>query len=80
MCPTRMRSIQDTATRAINRYDILYAGDKRDAGVGRGRRRQFLNRYGFRFSTALRNVFVIEMRDSVVFSVVQTAVAFERFG
>jgi hypothetical protein len=29
-----MRSIQDTATVALERYAILYAGDKSDAGVG----------------------------------------------
>jgi len=48
-----MRSTQDTATIALDRYGILYAGDKSDAGVSTGRRRQFLNRYGFRFSTTL---------------------------
>jgi hypothetical protein len=53
MCPTRMRIIQDTAIIALDLCDILYAGDKRDAGVGSGPRRQFLNRYGFRFSTTL---------------------------
>jgi hypothetical protein len=34
MCLTRIRSIQDTATIALDRYDILYAGEKIEAGVG----------------------------------------------
>jgi hypothetical protein len=41
-------------------FDIRYYG------------RPFLDWYGLRFSTTLRNVFVIEMRDTVLFSVVQT--------
>jgi hypothetical protein len=53
-------------------YDTLYGGHKSDAGVGSGRRRQFLDLYGFRFSTTLRNVCVIELSDSVVFSVAKT--------
>jgi hypothetical protein len=51
-----MRSFQDTASMALDRYDILYARDESDAGVGTGRQRQFLNQYGFRFSTTLWNV------------------------
>jgi hypothetical protein len=71
-----MRSIQDTDTIG----DTLYAEDKSDAGVGTERRRQFLNRHEFRFSTTLWNAFLIELLDSVVFSVVQTVMEFERFG
>jgi hypothetical protein len=33
ICLTFMHSIQDMATIAIDRYDILYTGDKSDAGV-----------------------------------------------
>jgi hypothetical protein len=50
---------------------ILYAGHKSDAGVRSARRRRFLGSYGFRFSTVFWDVFVIETRDSIVFSVVQ---------
>jgi len=53
MCLTRMRIIQNTATIAPDRYDILYAGNKSDASVGTVLQRQFLKRYGFRFSTTL---------------------------
>jgi hypothetical protein len=67
-----MRTYQHTAFTVLDRYDILYGGQKRDAGVGSGRRRRFLDWYGFRFSITLWNVFVIEMRDYIVFSVVQT--------
>jgi len=67
-----MRSIRDTATLALDRYDILYAGDKSDAGVGTGHRCQFLNRDGFRFSTTLCNVLEVALHDSVVFSPLQT--------
>jgi hypothetical protein len=34
-----MSTIQNTANIGIDRYDIMYAGDKSDAGVGTGRRR-----------------------------------------
>jgi hypothetical protein len=34
MCLTHMRNIQDMATIALDRYGILYSGDKSDAGVG----------------------------------------------
>jgi hypothetical protein len=74
----RMRTYQHTAFTVLDRYDTLYGGHKSDAGVGSGRRRQFLSWYGFHFSTTLWNVFIIELRDSVVFSVVQTAMEFER--
>jgi hypothetical protein len=66
-----MRSMEDTAPIALI-DDILYAGDKSDAGVGTGRRRQFLNLYGFRFSITLWNVLEIALWDSVVLSAVQT--------
>jgi len=52
----RMRSYQDTASAVLDRYDILYGGHKSDAGVGSGRCRRFVNRYGFCFSTSLWNV------------------------
>jgi hypothetical protein len=74
-----MRTYQDTAFTILDRYDILYSGHKSDAGVGSGRRR-FLDSYGFRFSTTFCNMFVIELRDSVVFSVVQTVMEFEIIG
>jgi hypothetical protein len=61
-------------------YDILYAGHKSDASVGSGRQCRFLDWYGFRFSTTFSNVFVIELRDAVVFSVVQTLMEFKRIG
>jgi len=35
------------------RYGTLYGGHESDAGVGSGRRRRFLDFYGFRFSTTL---------------------------
>jgi hypothetical protein len=75
-----MRIYQHTAFTVLDRYDILHVGHKRDAGVGSERRRRFLDWYGFRFSTTLWNVFVKELRDSVVFSVVQMVMEFERIG
>jgi hypothetical protein len=53
LCLTRMRSILHTANIALDRYDTMYAGDRSDTGIGKGQRRQFLNEYGFRFSTRL---------------------------
>jgi hypothetical protein len=44
-------------------------------GVGSGRRRQFLDWYGFRFTTMLWNVFKVALRDSVLFSAVQTVIS-----
>jgi hypothetical protein len=38
---------EDTTITALDRQGLLYDGYKRDAGVGSGRRRQFLNPYGF---------------------------------
>jgi hypothetical protein len=55
-------------------------GHKSDADVGSGSRRRFLDSYGFCFSTTLRNVLLIELRDSVVFSIVQMIMKFERIG
>jgi hypothetical protein len=75
-----MRTYQRIALTVLDRYDILYGGHESDAGVGSGRRRRFLDWRGFRFSTTFWNVFVIELRDSVVFSVVQTLMEFERIG
>jgi hypothetical protein len=46
-----MHTYQYTAYTVLDKYDILYAGQKSDAGVGSGRRRRFLDLYGFRFST-----------------------------
>jgi hypothetical protein len=67
-----MRTYQYTTFTVLDRYDILYGGYRSDSGVGSGRRRQFLDSNVFRFSTTLRNVIVIELRDSFVFSVRQT--------
>jgi hypothetical protein len=67
-----MRSYQYTTFAVLDRYDIFYGGYKSDASVGSGRRRRFLDSYGFHFSTTLGNVFLIELRDSVVFSVIKT--------
>jgi hypothetical protein len=46
-----MRTYQHTAFTVLDKHDILYGGHKSDAGVGSGRRRRFLDLYGFRFST-----------------------------
>jgi len=70
-----MCTSQFTAFTFVVRYGILYAGHESNAGVGSVRWRRFLDLYGFRFSTKFQNVFVIEMRDSFVFSVVQTALS-----
>jgi hypothetical protein len=67
-----MRTYQHTTFALLDRYDIFYGGYKSYTGVGSGRRRRFLDSYGFHFSTTLENVFLIELRDSVVFSVVKT--------
>jgi hypothetical protein len=75
-----MRTYQHSAFTALARYDILYGGHKRDAGVGSGRRRRFLDLYEFRNSTMLWNVFVIDVRESVVFSVVQTVTELKELG
>jgi hypothetical protein len=53
----RMRTSQNTAFAVHDRCDTLYGGYKSDAGVGSGRRRWFLDLYGFRFSTTLWNVY-----------------------
>jgi hypothetical protein len=53
---------------SLSLTDIFCAGHKSDASVGSGRRRRFLGLYGFGFSTTLWNVFVRELRDSVMFS------------
>jgi hypothetical protein len=45
-----MRTYQHTAFTALDIYDILYGGHKNDAGV------DFLDLYGFRFSTTLKRV------------------------
>jgi hypothetical protein len=74
-----MRTYQHTAFIVLDRYDILNGGHKSNAGVGLGCRR-FLDWYGFRISTTLWNVFVIELRDSILFSVVQTVMEFEGIG
>jgi hypothetical protein len=67
-----MRTYQYTAFTVLDRYDILYAAHKSDAGVGLGRWRRILDVYGFRFSTTFSSVFVTELRDSDVFSVSKT--------
>jgi hypothetical protein len=73
-----MRTYQHTAFTVFDTYDILYDGHESDAGVGSACRRRFLDLYGFRFSTTLWIVNVTELRDSVMFSVVQTILVFER--
>jgi hypothetical protein len=75
-----MRIYQNTASAILQRYGILYGGYKSDAKVGSGRRRRFLDWYLFRFSTTLWKVFVIELRDSVLFSVVQTVMELKEMG
>jgi hypothetical protein len=62
-----MHSYQRNAFTILDRYDIFYGGHKSDVGVVSGCRRRFLDWYGFRFTTTFWNVFVIELRDSVVF-------------
>jgi len=71
-----MRAYQHTAFSVLDRYDILYGGHKSDTGVSSVRRRRFLDWYGFRFSTTSWNVFVIKLRDSVTFLVVQMVMDF----
>jgi len=51
---------------------MYYTQDETDTGVGSGRRRRHLDRHEFRFSISLWDLFVTELRDSVVFSVLQT--------
>jgi hypothetical protein len=68
----RMRTYQHIAFTVLDRYDILYGGHKSDAGVASGRRRRFLDLCGLSFFTTFCNEFVIDLRDTVVFSVVQT--------
>jgi len=70
VCHRRMRTCQHIAITVLDRYDILFAGNKSEAGVGSERRRRFLDWYGFLFSTTMWNVFVRELYDSVVFSAV----------
>jgi hypothetical protein len=48
-----MRTYQHTAFAALHRYHVFYGEHKSDAGAGSGRRRRFLDSYGFRFSTTL---------------------------
>jgi hypothetical protein len=75
-----MRTYQHTSFGVLDDYDIFYGWHKSDAGAGWGRRRRFLDCYGFRFSTSLWNLFVIELRYSTVFSVVLTVMGIERIG
>jgi hypothetical protein len=56
-----MRTCQHIAVTVLDKYDILFAENKSDAGVGSGRRRRYLDLYGLRLSTTLWNVFVIEV-------------------
>jgi len=42
-----MRSYQHPAFTVLDKYDILYFGNKSDAGVGSGRRCRFLYWNGF---------------------------------
>jgi hypothetical protein len=75
-----MRSKQHIAFKVLNKYDILYRGQKSDAGVGLGRRRRCLDFQRITLLHNVLNVLVIELRDSVVFSVVQTVMEFENNG
>jgi hypothetical protein len=75
-----MRNYQHVGFDILDRYDIFYGGDEKDAGVVSGHRRRILNFYGFPFSTTLGNEFLKELCDSVVFSVVQMVMEFERIG
>jgi hypothetical protein len=75
-----MRTNQHAAFTVFDTYDTLYGGNKRNVGTGSGRRRRYLDWYGFRFSTTSWNVSVIELRDAVVYAVVQTVMEFERNG
>jgi hypothetical protein len=75
-----MRTYQHIALAVLDRYNTFHGGHQSDVGVGSGRRRRFLDLYGLRFFMTLGNVFVIELRDSVVFSVVETVMKFERIG
>jgi hypothetical protein len=75
-----MRTYQHTAFTVPDRYDIFYLGYNFDAGVGLGRRRRFLDLYGFRFSKKLRNMFLIEVCNFIVFSAVETVMEFEGIG
>jgi hypothetical protein len=76
----RMRTYQHTASTLLERCDILDGRHKSDAGVGSGRRRRFWDLCGFRFPTTFWNGFLIDLRDSVVFSVVQSIMELERIG
>jgi hypothetical protein len=62
----------------LDRYDILYGGQKSDAVLVSGLRRRFLDWYVLRFCRTAWKVFVIELRFSIVCSVVQTIMEFER--
>jgi hypothetical protein len=63
-----VRTYEHTAFAVRDRYDILYGGHESDASVSSGRRRRFLNWYGFHFSTTLWMVhpasYAVETRAS----------------
>jgi hypothetical protein len=67
-----MRTYQETTCTDLDTYYILNAGHKTDAGVGLGLRRRFLDSYGFLFCTSYSNLFLTELRYSIVISVVLT--------
>jgi hypothetical protein len=48
-----MRTYHHTDLTVLDRYDIMYGGQKSGAGVGSCRRSRFLDSYGFRFSTPM---------------------------
>jgi hypothetical protein len=73
-----MRTYHHTTFKLLNGYDILYGGQKSDAGFCAWRRRRFLDSYGFCFSSTLLNVFVTEMWDSVVFGSTDGPLKFQR--
>jgi hypothetical protein len=51
-----MSTYQHIVTTFLNRYDILFAVDKSDAGVGSGRRRRFLDFMDFASPQRLKRV------------------------
>jgi len=75
-----MRTYQHKAFTVLDRYDILYAGHKCDAGVGSGRRRRFYRLIWSLLLHKFLKVFLIEVRDSVVLSIVLTVMEFEGMG
>jgi uncharacterized protein YbbC (DUF1343 family) len=61
----------------LDKYDILYFGHNSDGGVGSA---SIFRLIWIPLLHNLRNAFVMELRDSVAFSVMQTVMEFERIG